>query len=169
MVEKSRRLSIRSTHRAAADTAVIGFALVFICAATLKLTNLSEFGASVAQQHGLAEQLPWTLTLGVSVAQLSVGGTALWLLLMQRRSAACLTACAALTLMTLYAAWMVTNPPARPTPCGCGFTNRLYATEDWQHAALAQCLIAIGLGLLAVGTSQPVSSSPETCTPTTAT
>ena len=155
------------------DAAVVGAAVTFLIAAGFKFADPNEFAKVLARQHGVAMIVPLWIAVGAAILQLLLGVLPLWLLLMCRRSAACIVTAAAMALMTSYAAWMALTSGSAPAPCGCGFSERLYHTADWQHAAAAQCLMAVGFGALAIGmgraprdlSAQPAllgASSPDT-------
>lgn len=125
-------------------------ALAIIFAAATKLVDLPAFAATLGDQHGREGDALGTLATALAGAEAGVGALALGLTIRGRWTRAGLVLGAVFLAFAGYPVWLSVHPPPRPASCGCGFSTRAVAPDEWSGLALRNASIAGGLALLAV-------------------
>jgi len=164
MVETPRRLKLHELLRVLVCMIALGTGLTLRVAAGLKLADLPAFADALQRQHAMTEQVSEWVPAAIAAAQLTLGAIAIWFLLRHRRAEAYITLALAFCGFTAYSAWLVSNPPTLPAPCGCGFSAGLYSVDDWRVSTLANCAFAMGFAAVAAALSRAECTDPVSST-----
>ncbi len=125
---------------------VIAAALVLLYTGSAKLLGPSAFARTIEAQGLIPRDLSPHVAWGVITMELSVGTSALWLVLAERRTrAAAIGAGLVFAAFAWYAGAMVLSPPPEPTGCGCAGSSPT-DIADWgaitgRNSALAAALL----------------------------
>jgi hypothetical protein len=142
--------TLRRWLHAGGRLACLGAAWVVLFAAAIKLVDVPTFVATLAQHHPRAEGRLEPLAILLAAGEAAAGAWALALVLGKNWPRAALLLAAVFLAFALYAAWLTAHPPPKPAPCGCGFSNRPIAPDEWSATTLRNAGIAATCALLAL-------------------
>ena len=120
-------------------------AVVLLYAGIAKMADIPAFAASLQQQGVLSEAIVRPVALGVAGAEIGIGATTLWCLLLQSRA----TPVAVAGLALIYACfavygYLVLVEGDSKSSCGCGLPR--FMLEDWGRtvwrSSIASLLLA---------------------------
>ncbi len=146
---------------------VASAALVLLYTGSAKLMAPSSFAQTIEAQGLIPRDLTPHVSWGVIAMELSVGTSALWLVLAERRvRGASIGAGLVFGAFAWYAGAMVLFPPPAPTGCGCAGS----ASQDPAHwgtitgrnsAAAAMLLVVVPAAASRLRSPSPAAHSPD--------